>query len=151
MRGIVGPAFAHLDVQEQVDGPLKHLGELTPGTRADLLDARAALAEKDCTLAVALDMDRLLDAHAAIGAVFPLLRLDGGLVGQFLMKLQKDLLARDLGRQQAKRQVGSLFLGLEERPGRQRSAQCGQHVGHPVVLECAHHEGAFEGQQGVEL
>ena len=86
--------------------PLKHLAELVAGAGADLLDLRAALAERNGALALALDVDDLLDARAAVGPVFPLLGLDRGLVGQFLVKLQKDLLARDLGRQQAQRQVG---------------------------------------------
>ena len=104
-----------------------------PRAGADLLDARAALAEDDRALAVALDVDHLLDAHAAVGPVLPLLRLDRGLVGQFLVKLQEDLLARDLGRQQAQRQVGGLVLGIEKRPRRQRRRQRRQDVGDAVA------------------
>ena len=68
---------------------------------ADALDLRAALAEDDRFLAGALDMNRLGDLDAAILALFPAFGLDRGGIGQFLVKLQKNLLARDLGGQQA--------------------------------------------------
>ena len=64
-------------------------------------------------------MDRLLDTHAAVGPVLPFLRLDRRFVGQLLVKLEKDLFARDLGREQAQRQIRGLILGIEEGPGRQ--------------------------------
>ena len=131
--------------------PLQHLAELVARAGADLLDARAALAEEDRALAVALDVDGLLDAHAAVGPVFPLVGLDRGLVGQFLVELQEDLLARDLGRQQAQRQIGRLVLGIEERAFRQRRGQCRKNVLHPVLLQRTHHERPLEGQTGVEL
>src|ERR1700732_1419895 len=76
VRRIVGPALAHLDVQEEVHRPLQHLAQLMARAGADLLDARATLAEEDRALAVALDMDGLLDAHAAVGPVLPLFGLD---------------------------------------------------------------------------
>ena len=131
--------------------PLEHLAELVPRAGADLLDARAALAEHDRALAVALDVDDLLDAHAAVLALFPLLGLDRGLVGQLLVKLQEDLLARHLGRQQAQRQVGRLVLGIEERAHRQARGEGRQHIGDAVLLQRAHHEGVLERQQRVEL
>src|ERR671913_1035016 len=97
VRRIVGPALAHFDVQEEVHRPLQHLAELVAGAGADLLDLGAALAQHDGALALALDVDDLLDARAAVGPVLPLLGLDRGLVGQLLVELQEDLLARDFG------------------------------------------------------
>src|SRR5258708_35550425 len=63
--GVVAPAFAHLDEQEQVDGRLEHLRDLAPRLRADRLDGRPTLAQHDLALALALDIDRLLDPGRA--------------------------------------------------------------------------------------
>src|SRR5262249_17972679 len=98
----------------------EHALELGAGAGADLLDAPAALAEHDRLLAVALDMDGLRDLDAAIGEFLPTLGLDDGRVGQFLLELEKDLLARRFGGDEALRQVGELVLGIKPRAFRQR-------------------------------
>ena len=118
--------------------PLEHLAELVPRAGADLLDARAALAEHDRALAVALDIDDLLDPHAAVLALFPFLGLDRGRIGQLLVKLQEELLARDLGREQAQRQVGGLVLGIEATgPPAWRAAQAASTSAMPSLLQRA--------------
>ena len=61
---VVAPALAHLHEQEQMHLLLGHLGDLLARLGADRLDGRAALAEHDLALALALHIDRLLDAHA---------------------------------------------------------------------------------------
>src|SRR5580765_1836915 len=114
-------------MQEEMHRPLEHLAELMAGPRADLLDPRAALAQENRALAVALDVDGLLDAHAAVLAVFPLLGLYRRLVGQLLVQLQEDLLARHLGREQPHRQVGGLVLGIEERAKRKTGGKSREH------------------------
>src|SRR3954453_15028137 len=97
--GIVGPVLAHLDEQEEVDLGLGDLGDVAAGRLADRLDGLAALAQDDLPLALALDEDRLLDAHRAVVARLPLVGLDRRAVGQLLVQPLVDLLARDLGRE----------------------------------------------------
>ena len=80
------------------------------GRLADRLDGLAALAEHDLPLALALDEDRLLDAHRAVLALLPLVGLDRRVVGQLLVQPLVDLLARDLGGEHAQRRVGDLVL-----------------------------------------
>src|SRR5262249_506968 len=63
---IVAPVVAHLDEQKQVHGSFDHVGYFAPRVCADRLDRPAALAEHDLTLALALDIDRLLDSGRAV-------------------------------------------------------------------------------------
>src|SRR5262245_18429427 len=67
--GIVAPVLTHLDEQEQVHGLTYDLRDLLARIRADRLDGGAALAEHDLALALALDKDRLLDAHRLVLAL----------------------------------------------------------------------------------
>ena len=99
-----------------------HRRDLGARGGADRLDGLAALAEHDFALAVALDIDRLLDAHRAVLEFLPDLGLDGRLVGQFLMQPQIKFFARDLGGELAHRRVGNLVGGVEprDRPARGR-------------------------------
>src|SRR5262245_28969864 len=106
---VIAPALAHLDEQEQVNRLADHVGNVAPGLCADPLDGVTGLAEHDLALAFALDVDRLLDPHRAVLELLPGLRLDGRLVGQFLVQPQVQLFARDLGREAAQRRVGDLI------------------------------------------
>src|SRR4051812_31690407 len=58
---IVAPAFAHLDEQEQMHRRADDIDQFAARLRADILDRLAALAQHDLALALALDIDRLLD------------------------------------------------------------------------------------------
>src|SRR4029077_16730832 len=107
--GVLAPAFAHLHEQEEMHGSLDHGGELAPGFGADRLDGLPALAEHDLALAFALDIDRLLDPDRAVLALRPRVGLAGGFIGKLLMQAQKELLARDLGRELAQRRVRDLI------------------------------------------
>src|SRR4029453_1064248 len=91
---VLAPALAHLDEQKQVHGSLDHVCDLAPCIGADRLDGLAALAEHDFTLALALDIDRLLDSSRAILEFLPDIGLDRGLILQVLMHPQKELLSR---------------------------------------------------------
>src|SRR5205823_4467757 len=68
---IVAPALAHLDEQEQVNRLLDGGGDLPPRVGADGLDGGASLAEDDLALALALDVDRLLNSHRAVAQLLP--------------------------------------------------------------------------------
>src|SRR5437763_11112691 len=78
---IVAPPFAHLDKQEQVHLLPGQLGDFLARRRADRLDGRAAFAEHDLALALALDIDRLFDAHVAAAQFLPRFGLDRRLIG----------------------------------------------------------------------
>src|SRR6185312_12766330 len=80
--GVVTPALAHLHEQEQVHLALGDLFDFAARGFADRPDRRAALAEHDLALALALDIDRLLDAHGIAAQILPLLGLDSGVVRQ---------------------------------------------------------------------
>src|SRR5262249_45090628 len=73
--GIVAPALAYLHEQEQVHGGFDHVGDLAPRLGADRLDGGSALAEHDLPLALALNVDRLLDPGRAILELLPLIGL----------------------------------------------------------------------------
>ena len=92
--------------------------ELGAGPGADRLDPLAAVAEHDRALARPLDIDDLLDAHAAVRPLFPALGLDRRGIGQFVMQLQEHLLARHLGGEPALGSVGQLVFREQPRPGR---------------------------------
>ena len=82
---------------------------------ADELDRLAALAEHDGLLAVALDIDHLVDLDGAVLALLPGLGLDGGGIGQLLVQALVDLLARHLGGHEAELHVGHLVFRIEPR------------------------------------
>ena len=83
---VVAPAFAHLDEQEEMHRRFGDLGDLLARFGADRLQRLAALPDHDLLLAVALDIDRLLDPDRAILHLLPGFGLDRRLVGQFLMQ-----------------------------------------------------------------
>src|SRR5690606_22041632 len=96
-----GPVLLHLDVEEEVDGDAEHLRQLLARRFADGLDARPPLAEDDGLLAFTADDDLLVDLDAAVLALLIALRPHGAVVGQFLVELAVELLARDLGGEEA--------------------------------------------------
>src|SRR3546814_5111671 len=89
-------------MQEQMDLAPQQVGEFGAGLAADFLDPLALVAKDNRALVVAGDQDLLVDFGAAVLAVREFLGLDGGLVGQFLVELAIELLARNLGRQDAR-------------------------------------------------
>ena len=107
-----------------MDAAVEHALELGAGAGADRLDPLPAFAEHDRALARPLDIDHLLDAHAAVRPVLPLLGLDRRGVGQLVMQLQKDLLARDLGRDQRSGASDSWSSGNSQGPGGKPAARC---------------------------
>src|SRR6185312_10721169 len=76
MLGLFRPVLAHLHEQEQVNAPAQQFLQLGARQFADLLDGRAALAQHDRLLAVALDIDHLVDADRSVLALLPLLGFD---------------------------------------------------------------------------
>src|SRR5690606_31458974 len=80
--GVVAPVLAHLDEQEEVDLLFEDLADLLPCRLADGADRLALVAEHDALLAVALDIDHLLDAHRAVLFLLPLLGFDMGGIGK---------------------------------------------------------------------
>src|SRR5579863_8071926 len=94
---VLGPIFLDAHEQKEVDATIEHALQFGARPFADALDLPPTLAEHDRLLARPHHIDALLDAHAAVPALFPAVGLDRRVVGQLLMQLQKDLLARDLG------------------------------------------------------
>src|SRR3954453_9466083 len=64
--GVLAPALAHLDEQEEVDRRLGHRPDLLACRHGDRLDGRAFCAEQDFALALTRDIDGLLDADAPV-------------------------------------------------------------------------------------
>ncbi len=114
------------------------LGDRFARGLADLLQLRAALAEDDRLLAVALDQDLLVDHGRAVLAVLPFLGLDRGRIGQLGVELVVELLAGQLGRDHAVGGVGQLVVGEMPRPfaaSRSASACFRSATPSPVVAE----------------
>ncbi len=105
-----------------------HLGDVRAGGHGNLLDGRALGAEHDLPLALALDIDRLLDADAAVLQLLPVGGLDRQSVGELLVQPQEQLLAGDLGGGLAQRSVGQLVLGEEPGPGRHGFGEIGSEI-----------------------
>ena len=117
--GIVLPVLAHLDEQEQVHRRSRICVELACATSIETcLDGLPALAEHDRLLALARDVDRLLDPHRAVlerSSTRSVSTVE--CVGQLVVQAVEDLLARDLGGEHAQRRVGDLVLRVEPGPG----------------------------------
>src|SRR5205814_4726699 len=90
---VVAPPFPHLDEEKEMRRLLDRNGDVGARRRPDRLDRLAALAEHDLALALALDIDRLLDAHRAVLELLPDFGLDRRLIRQFLVQPQIELLA----------------------------------------------------------
>src|ERR1700722_19493473 len=82
---VVPPPFPHLDEEKEVRRLLDRGGDVGARRRADRLDRLAVLAEHDLALALALDIDRLLDAHRTVLELLPDFGFDCRPVRQFLV------------------------------------------------------------------
>src|ERR1700722_20469588 len=83
---IFEPVLAHLHEQKEVHIGLVGLGNLLARRRADRLQRSPALADHDFLVAVAADENRLLDPRGAVGEILPGIRLDRGLIRQFVVQ-----------------------------------------------------------------
>src|SRR6187402_1659511 len=88
------PVLVDFHVQEQVHRHPEDRAQLLARLLADGLDPRAALAEDDRLLAVATDDDLLVDLDAAVLALGVALGAHRAVVGQLLVELLVELLAR---------------------------------------------------------
>src|SRR5262249_26485531 len=138
--GIVAPTFAYLDEQEKMYGRLDHLGDFPPRLASDCLYAAAGFAQHDFSLALALDVNRLLNADRAVFALLPALRLDCDLIWELLVQRQIDFLARDFRGKLAQRRVGELIRRIMPRPGRDMAGKPCLHIAYPVAGERRDHE-----------
>src|SRR5260221_6458599 len=114
-RGIVGPTLAHLDEQEQMHGLLDQLRYFLARLRPDRPDGLTALAERNFSLALALDEDGLLDTHRTVAQLLPDVGLDRGAVRQFLVKPQIDFFPPEFRRQCAHWGIGNLVFRIVPR------------------------------------
>ena len=104
------------------------------------LSRRAALADHDRLLAVALDQDLLADGGRTVRAVLPRLGLDRGGIRQLLVELVDDLLAGQLGRDHPVGGIRHLVLGVEPGTFGQRLGEGLLDVGDAIALRGADHE-----------
>ena len=87
MLPALGP-FTHLDVEKEMHPVAEQLFELGARRLADGLDAGAALAQHDRLLAVALDVDDLIDSGAPVFEWLPRFGFDRRRIRKFLLQLQ---------------------------------------------------------------
>ena len=127
-----------------MDGAVQHRAQLGPGAAADRLDALPAVAEHDRPLALPPHIDHLVDAHAAVAALLPGLGLDRRRIGQFVVQLQENLLAGDLGGKPALGRVGQLVRRKQPRPRRRHRRQMPLQILDPVPVEARDHEHPLE-------
>src|SRR4029453_4125657 len=85
---------------------------LRAGLAADELEHRAAAADQDALLVVALDQDRAVDPHQAL-LLLEGLDHDARDVRDLLARVMQDPLAHHLGHEEALGQVGQEVLGIE--------------------------------------
>src|SRR3984957_6975739 len=149
--GVVEPALAHLDVQEEMHGRAVCFTDVFARRRADRLDGAPALAEYDLAVALAGDEDRLLDAGRPVGLVLPLIGLDGRLIGQFVVQPLDQLLAGDFGRERADRGLRDLVLRIEPGTGWDHCGETLEEPRQPVAGRGADHEGLVEGERRIEF
>src|SRR5690606_36608766 len=90
---IVTPVFSHLHKQEEGHWLIQDFADLLARGLPDRPDRLALVAQNDLLLAVALDIDDLLDAHRTVLLFFPSLGLDMGRIRQFLMQPEIKLFA----------------------------------------------------------
>ena len=134
-----------------MDAPAKEFLQLLPRGLADRLDGFALVAQHDALVAVAGDIDHLVDPGRAVLALFPVLGFHRHLVGQFLVQAQGQLFAGHLGRDHAHGQVGDLVLGIEPGAFGHLARQPFLQVLHAVALFGRDHEGFLEGVAFVQL
>ncbi len=127
-----------------MDPALQQALELGAGAGADRLDPLTAFAEHDRPLAGPLDIDHLLDAHAAVAPVLPALGLDRRGVRQLVVQLQKDLLAGDFGGDQALGRVRQLIFGKEPRARWHRGGEMPLQILDAIAIEPGDHKDRVE-------
>ena len=108
------------------------------------LDGLAMSTDHDLLLAVALDVDGLLDTDAAVAQLLPLRGLNGQAVRQLVMQPDEQLLAGDFRCRLAQRSVGELIVGIEPRPGRHVLRKIGLEIGDTVARQRRDHEQLVE-------
>ena len=113
---------------------------------ADLLQLRAALAEHDRLLAVALDEDLLVDDGRSVLAVLPFLGLDRRGVGEFGVELEVELFAGDFGRDHAVGGVAELVGGVVPRAFWHGRGEIGLQVRDAVAGAGRNHEYGLGGE-----
>src|SRR5205085_4676629 len=106
----VAPALLDLDEKFEVDAVADQSLDVAPSLRADLLEARAALADDDALLRWALDVDGAVDARQLVRSLLVALGDDRRDVRNLLACDLQNLLAHHLGDQHAQRLVGQLVL-----------------------------------------
>src|SRR5262249_31996583 len=117
----------------------------------DRLDGLAAFSQRDLSLALALDEDRLLDAYRTVAQLLPRVGLDGGTVRQLLVKPQVDLLPRYFRRQRPHRRIGYLVLRIVPGSARHMSGEPAFDIGDAIAALRRHHEGRGECDTFVRL
>ena len=128
----------------------EHLFELETGGFADGLDGLAAFADDDALLALALDEDRLIDPDRAVLLLFPGFGDHGRGIGQLVVQAQIELLARDLGREQARGNVGGLVRRIEPRTFGNVSDAIRHQIVDAIALQRGDHEHAIEDARRVQ-
>ena len=116
------------------------VGNRLPCRLADLLQLRAALAQHDRLLAVALDQYLLVDHGRPVLAILPFLGLDRAGIGQLGVKLQVQLLSGNLRRDHPVGRVAQLVRRIMPRPVGHGGGQIGLQIGHPVAVRRRNHE-----------
>src|SRR5262249_11719100 len=115
---IVHPTFPHLDVKKKMNRLLNRRGDLDPRRSADRLNGLAALAEHDLALALARDIDGLLNADRAVLELLPNFGLHGRLIRQLLVQAQVELFPGYLRPQLTEPRIRNRVLRVKPRSRR---------------------------------
>ena len=105
--GIVRPVLAHLHEQKEMHLRFSGFGDVLAGRGADGLQHLPALADDDLLVGLAGHENGLFEPRGPVRHFLPLIGLDGDVVGQFIVQALEDLLARDLGGEEASARVFS--------------------------------------------
>ncbi len=97
MGTVVVPFWVYLDVEIKVHATTERIRNFLACRRPDFLQAGAALAKDNCALGRALDKDLLVNLDRAVIAFAVFLGFHATGIGQFGVKLEIELLSRDLG------------------------------------------------------
>src|SRR5690606_15248268 len=138
---VVGPAALHLDPDLEIHRAVEELLELHARLGRDALELLAALADDHALVAVAVDDDGGEDAaQPPLG--LELLDLDGDAVGQLVTEQAEQLLAQELGGEEALAAVGDVVLLEHRRPlGQQRHGGRDEAVDVAAALGRQRHDG----------
>src|SRR5262245_46999429 len=110
-----GPSRLDLHPELEMHLHADELLDLAPRADPDLLDAPAALADRDLLLARALDDEVGADLHEIAARLVELLDLHGERIGQLLLERVRRGLAHELGGEKAHGSIGEIVLGIERR------------------------------------